>query len=367
MSERWKTLVMGADAQMRLRLYWFFVSSVMYVSSGVMAGYAVWIGVWKPWQGWFDVCYLFGGHIASYAWIRSGSAQRHSDQTVTMVEIAFAVSATDLAYALGGMARAALLIIFAMHIVFMMLTLTPRQTQRLGSWTLASIVTTSAVCTWWRPAEFPWRLEVLHMGIALSILPVMLMAAVWVSRLRRTESQQTEQLREMTAKLEVLAQRDELTGLFNRRYMMGMLEAEFKRAQRGGPPLTIAMLDLDHFKRTNDTLGHHTGDRVLQVFAQAAGIKLRGTDVLCRWGGEEFLLLMPDTSAASAIMAVQRIRQELEMVGFRVEGHPVRITFSAGVAQWTAAVSVDQLLEQADKALYRAKDAGRNRTEMATV
>ena len=363
MSSSLSHLLLGSEEKQRRRLRIFFAASFMYIASTGMAFYAAWIGVWQMWQAQVDVAYLLSGWALSYVLLRGPWSHRLTDPFVLMTQIGFAVSATDFAYALGGEARAALLVIFGMHIVFMMLTLSPRQTLRLGTATMLSFALTSGLMAWWKPQAFPWKLELLHVGIAMSILPIMLQAAIWVSKLRRTEAQQNEQLTQMAAKLEVLAQHDELTGLFNRRHMMELLAMECRRAQRSGAPMSLAMIDLDHFKRINDTLGHQVGDRVLQVFAQAAGLKLRSSDVLARWGGEEFLLLMPETRAVDAINVIARVRQELDQVGFQVDGRAVPVTFSAGLAQWVKDESTDQFLERADRALYRAKHQGRNRTE----
>jgi diguanylate cyclase (GGDEF)-like protein len=365
-STRLNGLLLGQEPWQQKRMRLFFVSTGMYVSSGLMAWYAVWIGLWQPWQGQLDTAYLVVGHVLSYFYLRT-RPQATSNQRLMLTQIGLAVSATDVAYSLGGDARAALLVIFAMHITFAMLSLSPKQTQRMGTATLASILCTSALMSWLKPAEFPWRHEVLHMGIALAILPVMLMAAVWVSRMRENLSAQNDKLLTMTAKLELLVQRDELTSLYNRRHMVAVMQAECKRAERTGTPLSVAMLDLDHFKRINDTLGHQVGDQVLQAVAKAASLRLRSTDVLARWGGEEFLLLMPATTATEATFAVARIRQALAQLDLHMAGQPLGITFSAGLTEWQAGESMDQMLERADQLLYRAKHRGRNCTEMITA
>lgn len=337
----------------------------MYVASALMALYAVAIGIWQPWKGWADVGYLMTGHVLSYAVMRSPWSKRLTDQQVLLWQIGFAVSATDFAYALGGIGRPALLVIFAMHIMFAMLTLSPRQTRAMGMATLGSILLTSVTMAVWRPQEFPWRLEALYMGIAFAILPVMQLAGVWVSRMRRDLSEQNEKLLEMTAKLEVLAQRDELTGLYNRRHMLSVMRAELKRAERTGRPVSAALLDLDHFKRINDRMGHQVGDHALRAFARAAGSGLRASDVLGRWGGEEFLLLLPEAPVPEAVSVINRIREELKRLAFQIDGVEVNVTFSAGLAQHEPGESIDQLLERADHMLYRAKERGRNRTELA--
>ncbi len=316
--------------------------------------------------GEIDVAHIAVGHLLSYVYIRTPTLKT-SDQTVLLTQIAFAVSATNLAYGLGGAAQALLLVIFAMHIMFEMLTLSPRQMRYMGVATLASIRCTSLTMILCWPEVFAWRQEVLHMGVALSILPVMLMVGGRVSRMREHLSAQNGKLLALTTRLETLAQRDDLTSLCSRRHMVGLMQTACQHAASAGTPLSVAMLDLDHFKRINDTLGHDAGDLVLQAFAKAGSLPLRRTDVLARWGGEEFLLLMPDTTAAEAAQTVDRIREELDQLDLRIEGQGVRIHFSAGLTVWRRREPMAQVLERADQLLYRAKQQGSNCTELSST
>src|SRR5690606_2893839 len=125
---------------------------------------------------------------------------------------------------------------------------------------------------------------------------------------------------------------DVLTTLYNRRFMQNRLEASIARFNRYGEPFTIVLVDLDHFKRLNDQHGHRAGDQALMAFASAAGMVLRDTDVLARWGGEEFLFLLPNTSAQKAIVAMERLRAALETCANQPQPVVPRIGFSAGIA-----------------------------------
>lgn len=158
-----------------------------------------------------------------------------------------------------------------------------------------------------------------------------------------------------------LALRDELTGLPNRRAMMAFAAEQFGVAQRVDLPLTVAFVDLDHFKQVNDRFGHACGDRVLQAFAQAAQGILRGQDRIGRWGGEEWLLVMPGTRAAEAPQVFQRLRESLaaQVVEGLPQGH--RVTFSMGVAERGPGLeTVEALIGEADRHLYEAKSRGRD-------
>ncbi|MBK7661735.1 MAG: GGDEF domain-containing protein [Betaproteobacteria bacterium] len=171
---------------------------------------------------------------------------------------------------------------------------------------------------------------------------------------------QTERA-DFTAKL--LASTDPLTGAYNRRTFLELMEKELSRARRFDTPLSLVMLDLDHFKRVNDTHGHLVGDRVLQRFADIVRGELRKEDVLFRYGGEEFCVLVPDVAGAGAVTLADRIRTVVERQPFRIDGQEIPVTTSAGVAARIeeGPEDVDRLVNRADEALYIAKRRGRNR------
>ena len=166
-------------------------------------------------------------------------------------------------------------------------------------------------------------------------------------------------------RLNEIATRDELTGLPNRRAMGELLLTETARHARLKAPLSLAVIDIDRFKQINDRLGHAAGDAVLRGFAHRLESELRGADVLARWGGEEFLLLLPGTDAEQALQAVERLREGLRLQPFDDVEPGMRVSFSAGVGLCLGQGDIDSALERADRALYRAKAAGRDRSEPA--
>jgi two-component system cell cycle response regulator len=175
----------------------------------------------------------------------------------------------------------------------------------------------------------------------------------------------TKELREelvaQGARLESLLREDALTGLSNRRAVLTQLAGMVSAARRHGHPLSIAILDLDHFKLINDTYGHKVGDDVLVAAAHAMGTHLRAEDQLGRLGGEEFLVLLPDTDAEAAGHAAEKLRVEVAAAPI-----PMPVTVSIGVATWDGEAPED-LLHRADEALYAAKEAGRDRVLAATL
>jgi len=167
-------------------------------------------------------------------------------------------------------------------------------------------------------------------------------------------------------RVESLAATDGLTGLFNRRYLDGALERELARADRNSSSLALLLLDIDHFKSFNDTYGHAMGDLVLKKVATTLQRCLRQADVLARFGGEEFVVLLPQVGERGAVESAERIRVALERSGIHPGGPRKQLTVSIGLAMLRDhADSSEALLRAADEALYRAKDAGRNRVVVA--
>lgn len=167
---------------------------------------------------------------------------------------------------------------------------------------------------------------------------------------------------QMLLRLYRQATRDPLTGLFNRRLLIERLDNEISRSQRHGNPLSLLLLDLDKFKRVNDTYGHIAGDMVLKTFSAIAEESIRNIDFIGRYGGEEFLVIMPETPIANACEAAERIRAACRQITVLTDDDQ-EISFSAsiGVSQWREGDDNASLLERADIALYRAKEQGRDR------
>ncbi|WP_432535564.1 GGDEF domain-containing protein [Kineococcus arenarius] len=199
--------------------------------------------------------------------------------------------------------------------------------------------------------------------------PIGVLSVVWhrrvaalpagLSSLLRTfagEAAHAVERADLLARLARAAERDALTGLANRRRWDETAPREIARAQRTAAPLTFALIDLDHFKRYNDTFGHLEGDALLREFADLAGSCLREADTLARWGGEEFVLALPGCTAAEAVHVADRIRAVV----------PRGQSATVGVAQWVPGASVAEVLALADEALYRGKHAGRDTTVVAT-
>ncbi len=236
-------------------------------------------------------------------------------------------------------------------------------------------------------AEFPYEKTVkvteheenTHLGIPLilsgRVLGVLAMCAKVINayspdqiRLVETIANQASIAMEnaqMFEKMQHLAVTDSLTGLYNRHYFFPFAENEIERSRRYHKELSIILMDIDHFKRVNDSFGHQSGDQTLKMVAEICLEELRKVDVMCRFGGEEFLILLPETPEVEAGKAAKRICEAIAAARLPVEGGEIAVTVSMGVASLDDEhEDINALIQTADKALYQAKEAGRNRVEV---
>jgi diguanylate cyclase (GGDEF)-like protein len=253
---------------------------------------------------------------------------------------------------------------------YAMLGFTPRQFR----WTWLGFGATTALALWIGRDRFAYP-ELTNLNVALMwlffFLAVRRLALIGMqfSTLRAELSQRNKQLTLSLARIQELASHDDLTGAFNRRHFMELLVDERERSHRTQQPYSVALFDLDHFKSINDRFGHAAGDAVLRDFCTLVQAHMRVTDRFARWGGEEFVLLMPVTTpVVSASLAVERIRGAVAAHVWsdtRALPPDLRVTVSAGVATCVPGEAVEALIARADAALYRAKKAGRNCFVMA--
>ena len=177
-------------------------------------------------------------------------------------------------------------------------------------------------------------------------------------------TREIEQRKKIQEELERIVILDPLTGLFNRRHFFNVAFTEFKKAHRYNRPLSVILLDADHFKNVNDSYGHAVGDRVLIHLSQIMKKCLRVVDILARYGGEEFIILLPETNLPHTMHAAERIREQVENTPLFLEDGQVHLTVSLGISDIQSCpndCSFDHLLVNADRALYMAKNTGRNR------
>lgn len=310
------------------------------------------------------VVYILGlcmlGTLAVFAaLIRSGWSMRYEDPVLTLPHAMVALLIIVLGYVLVGDYRADVIILLGQVIAVSMFRLRPRESFFLGLWGVGWLALAQFGLVWAETPGFGMERAFAHFIVSSVSLLALGVVAMWVSAIRVRVLRQADELRATLVQAQALATTDVLTGLLNRRSMTEYIEAEMQRATRSGHALCIALIDLDHFKRVNDVYGHRMGDEVLCGFSAVAVGDLRQIDRLARWGGEEFLLLMPHVEQAQAWSAMERLRT-------RMAAHPMgdhgalTVTLSAGIAQWRPGETLEQWLDRADLALYAAKHSGRN-------
>lgn len=185
-------------------------------------------------------------------------------------------------------------------------------------------------------------------------------------KLGETHCEWLEEIRTLRKKCADLTERlrtDELTGLFNFRHFQEVLPQEMERTMRTGAPTALAVLDIDHFKKINDTWGHENGNRVLVQLSHLMEAAIRKIDIACRFGGEEFVLILPNTSIGQATIVAERLRSMIENTPVDVPQGVIRYTASIGVDIYTRddTITMEQFMERADTLLYEAKGSGRNK------
>jgi diguanylate cyclase len=231
-------------------------------------------------------------------------------------------------------------------------------------WTYSTIGLTALLLMTDKAIAMPmatWTERALVLACAVTALGRCASTGLYGSSMRETLYKRGNELKAAHARIEELAQVDELTGLLNRRYIMKTLNEEMARAQRFGAACSVAIIDLDFFKRINDQFGHPVGDEVLRTFAITLFANLRTVDKLGRYGGEEFLMILPDTGKDQAVRTLDRLRSIASEVDWAAISRVMNVTMSAGISEVRQEDSAADILARADAALYNAKDAGRNR------
>jgi diguanylate cyclase (GGDEF)-like protein len=289
---------------------------------------------------------------------RSGLNLRFADPSLTTEQVGAAI--LFLAYIMyhAGPAREAFTLFYLVAMLFGVLRLSAGRLMVLAFLALGAHGTVLHL-SYLRDPTMNVRAALTEFGVLMIVLPWFAVMGGYVNRLRVRLSDSHKELRGAFDRLGELAVRDELTGAYNRRFLMETLARERSRSERLAVAFSVCLIDIDHFKSVNDSLGHGAGDAVLQHFAALAPRGLRGIDTFGRFGGEEFLIVMPGTDRQGAIAAGERVRAATAASTFGDLGR--QLTITVGVATYAKGEDVTALLARADQALYQGKNAGRNR------
>jgi len=349
------------DPIQRLRLRQTGLATLLMVVCAVLMQYGAYLGAVSEQAVNLWTVLSVGGMAGFFLLIRSGWALRLQDPSMTVPQMLFAMATCVAGYAMIGPLRGAVLPVEVLIMMFAMFSLSVRAALWIAAYALTLFGATMLLMALGRPDVYRPSVELVHFLVLCVTLPGVSVLAGRVSRIRERLRAQREDLTRALDQIRAMATRDELTGLLNRRHMQTLLEQEAQRCLRGGHGYCLALIDLDHFKSINDRFGHGAGDAVLREFAATAMMVVRGADVVARWGGEEFVLMLAETRMPAARAGVERLRQAVEMIVLRHEGYEISFTLSAGLTESHPRESLEQTLERADKLLYKAKHEGRNR------
>lgn len=356
--------LLGTSRQQRIRTGQWLVTLLAYLPCGLLL-------LFGQQQGWIDAGHLLGwaGYVAValgsvYVALRSGWSERFADPALTELQMLLGVLAVDWGYLISGPLRSTALLPLMLIFVFGAFSLNWRRIMWLTVFALLSLVASVTLLQTQLYGSDAWslqnpalQLDVANVLMVVVLLPVLSLMAARLSGLRSKLRAQRAALTEALAEVQRLATCDELTGIANRRQILVRLDLELRHAERYGRPFCIAVIDLDNFKAINDSRGHATGDRVLRIFAEQCSAMLRAGDLLGRWGGEEFLLMLRDTDAAQGEAALWRMLVRLRAYPWEAG---IRLSFSAGVVEHQRGDAVSDTIARADRTMYRAKRAGRD-------
>lgn len=295
---------------------------------------------------------------ASELHVNDRSRDHYLTVPLCVVSIAIQLGAIHLAPQVGVYFITLIFVILG----FGALRMDARQTAMV--WTFATAGLAALFVLTARPIALPMGSpteRLLALACFVSALGRCASTGLYGQSMRRMLYRRSNDLKQANARIEELAQLDELTGAYNRRHIMRCLADEIARVQRRQANCCIVLIDLDHFKRINDRFGHPVGDAVLRGFAKSVFANIRLIDKLGRYGGEEFLLVLPDTSLDQALQITDRLRSSIAERDWRAIAPDVTLTISAGASSIAADDTLEDLLARADRALYLAKHAGRNR------
>ena len=341
--------------------YWVEVNTVYVLLIGLQ-WYAVSAGMATQADAKLISVYLAFNAIGFYIAQRSGWSLRFADPALTMPQMIFGLGVIFMAYLANSRFHTMTLLMISLVLVVGALTLSPRNCRLMGLFSLAGLAVTILIGVTQRPQYFELGEQLIVYMFSVIILACVAELAARISACRSELKAQRRELKKALVENQWLAGRDELTGLSNRRRALELLAYEERRAVRQRVDACIAMIDLDLFKSVNDKHGHGAGDDVLRTFARHAGTVLREADILARWGGEEFLLLMPNTSQAEAERVIERLREIFCRAGQWHWNPELVVTFSAGLTTQRHGETSEVTITRADDALYQAKARGRNAT-----
>jgi len=346
-----------------MRIRRFFLSVVAYIICTFTA-YISYLAGFMEWETIAGYLIIVPAIIITlYIVFRTGLNLKMADPSLTSVQIYIGIIVTMYGMYFANEARGVLLLIYVIILLFGIFRLNTRSFIYLSIFTMLTYGIDIALLHIYRPQSVNLNIEFLQLAVLALVLVAFSTIGGYISSMRRNLSISKSQQEKYIEIIHEMAIRDELTGLYNRRHVMELLDYEKNRSSRGGSIFCLAMLDIDHFKNVNDNYGHQAGDAVLREVATLMKNTLRNAEFCGRYGGEEFLIVLTQTDIKGALICVERVRTNIENARFPDIGADFKITVSIGLSEYQIREDVEKIISRADEALYRAKKHGRNRVE----
>ena len=359
------TIVPTHDPKQALRIRRFFMAFAAYIAFLALfyisyyAGFMEWTAV----AGLLVVVPVI--NIFLYLFFRTGLNLKMADPSLTAIQICAAIVLVMYVMYFTHESVGVLLLVYVIILMFGIYKLNTKDFIYISIFTLFTYGIDIALRQIYRPHGINFHLEYVQWVLFALFLAVFSVISGSISSLRRKLSISKAKQAKYIEILQEMAIRDVLTGLHNRRHVLELLNHERNLSARGGGIFCIGILDIDHFKNVNDVHGHQAGDTVLTAIATTMKNALRNTELCGRYGGEEFLIIMTQTDIKGALVCAERVRTQIEKSSFPEIGPDFKITVSIGVSEHRIGEDIYKTIARADEALYRAKEGGRNRVEMA--
>ena len=360
--QRLYSIVLTDDFRQRRRLTVVLMTACVYMICAAILIYGAMSGIFsRKWATALAISCVVTTSLFLLV-IRSGFNLKFAEPSLALPQAICAQTLIAFAYAVTGPVHPSTLILLATVMVFGTFEMKTAKVWMLMAY---SICVAGIAMVWSAqndPLTFPRRLQVIYFVLTAATLPAIASLSVQLHHMRQRVRMQKAELAKALGQIRRIATHDELTGLPNRRHMLTLLSEHSARQNRGGPTFMIALVDMDHFKNVNDTFGHRVGDDALTCFSSQARTHLRGTDIIGRWGGEEFLIILPESPPGDPNIGIERLRGALSVTEVSSLAPYLRVGFSTGITRYITGEEIDDVIERADQALYAAKGAGRNQT-----
>lgn len=353
------------DPKQALRIRRFFISLGIYILNLPLSYLAYEAGMMEYRELYWYWIIILAVNVFLYIVFRTGLNERRKDPSLTSFQICIASLVVMYGIFFIYEARGIFFSVYILILLFGIFRLHTRQFLGASAFILLTYGIDVFLLQIFRPQDIELRIEIFQwLALAIVLTSVSFIGGN-ISSLRHDLSTSRKKLQASLATIKEMAIHDDLTGFYNRRHLMDLLEIENNRAVRTGSAFSLAMMDLDKFKSVNDTFGHQVGDNVLLTFSAIIHSVLRKSDFCGRYGGEEFLVVLTQTDLQEAKVFAERVRSRVEESFFPELGPQSGITVSIGIAEHRINEGIEKTISRADEALYRAKKNGRNRVEVS--